>query len=98
MMAPRDEDFVTIRVTITVEPDDDMFFGTCEEFPGVLVNGTTAMECLTRTKEAIQEHLETFIPRGMKVPKKAIIHNTSAPGRLKTKSFVEDIPVPSFAA
>ncbi len=96
-MAPRDEDFVTIRVTITVEPDDDMFFGTCEEFPGVLVNGITAMECLTRTKEAIRECLETFIPRGMKVPKKAIIHDTSTPSESKTKRFVEDIAVPSFA-
>ena len=35
-----------IKITLTDETDNDMFYRTCKEFPSVLVYGVSNQDCL----------------------------------------------------
>lgn len=92
------DDIVSIKVTILVERDGDMFFGHCKEFPGVLVNEETETKCLNATREAIKEHLQVFLPMGkLKIPETSIVRK-----RRKRPSpiinSIEEIQIPAIAA
>ncbi|MDE0094634.1 MAG: hypothetical protein OXO49_09070 [Gammaproteobacteria bacterium] len=88
------EDKVIVRVTLTVEPEDDMFFGTCKEFPGVLVNGVSEQDCLDRTRVAINSYLEICVSKGIPFPDGVIIRDTDEP----PIRLLEDIRIPAVAA
>lgn len=88
------DDNVIIRVTITVEPDDEMFFGTCKEFPGVLVNGVSEQECLEKTRAAIHKYLEICVSKGIPFPDGVIVSDTKEP----PIRLYEDIRISATAA
>lgn len=67
------KDAVAIKTTIHVRKDGNGFCGSCIEFPGVVVGELTEKECLKQTRDAVREHLEILIAKGMKIPKETIV-------------------------
>lgn len=97
MTTPNLSDIVAIRVTICVQEDGNGFFGSCKEFPGVIVGEMTEEDCLEQTREAVKEHLDILISEGLELPEEVVIRD---PNELQPKQInsIENIPVPALAA
>ncbi|MXZ45139.1 MAG: type II toxin-antitoxin system HicB family antitoxin [Gammaproteobacteria bacterium] len=97
MTTPNLNDIVAIRVTICVQEDENGFFGSCKEFPGVVVGEMTEEDCLEHTRGAVREHLDVLLSKGLSIPEEAIIRNADEI-RPKQINSIESIPVPALAA
>ena len=97
MTTPNLSDIVAIRVTICVQEDGNGFFGSCKEFPGVIVGEMTEQDCLKQTRETVKEHLDTLISDGLELPEDAVIRDASEL-RPKQINSIENISVPTLVA
>ncbi len=97
MTTPNLSDIVAIRVTICVKEDGNGFFGSCKEFPGVVVGEMTEEDCLEQTRGAVREHLDILLSEGLAIPEEAIIRNADQV-RPKQINSIENIPVPALSA
>ncbi|MXZ56787.1 MAG: hypothetical protein F4227_00325 [Gammaproteobacteria bacterium] len=97
MTTPNLSDIVAIRVTICVTEDGNGFYGSCKEFPDVVVGEMTEEDCLEQTRSAVREHLDILLSKGLAIPEEAIIR---IPDELRPKQInsFENIPVPALAA
>lgn len=97
MTTPNLNDILAIRVTICVQEDGNGFFGSCKEFPGVIVGEMTEEDCLEQTRETVKEHLDTLISEGLEIPEEIVIRDAREL-RPKQINSIENIPVPALAA
>lgn len=66
-----------LRVTSHVQKDGNGFFGSCVEFPGVIVGEMTENACLEQTREAVLEHFEILMSEGISIPNEVINRNSN---------------------
>ncbi len=87
---------MAIRTTVHILEDGNGFYGSCKEFPGIVVGELTEKECLKQTREAVKQHLEVLIAKGLDIPEESIVSSHKEMQSRQLNS-IEDIPVTSLS-
>ncbi|HEV2378259.1 MAG TPA: type II toxin-antitoxin system HicB family antitoxin [Terriglobia bacterium] len=60
--------FYSFQIVIKKEPEDDGYFAYSPTVPGCFSNGKTIEEARRNVREAIEQHMASFLAHGQSVP------------------------------
>lgn len=60
--------FYTFEIVIEKEPEDEGYLAYSPTLPGCFSNGRTVEEARRNIREAVQQHIESLVAHGLKVP------------------------------
>jgi predicted RNase H-like HicB family nuclease len=67
--------FYSFQIVIEKEPEDEGYYAYNPTLPGCFSNGTTIESATVGIRQAIQQHVESLLGRGQRIPQtETVVH------------------------